>query len=225
MVYFARNPHNNKATLATSLSMLLLSFTMLLLSFALQPVAYAQGSRLQISRTQEISVDAQSFESLKDRMVLHQARIAQGDLSVSADEVTTDQAIAKGFNFDNGHWTFHNSVKIILPQGQVTADEAQITFSKKLLSKAVITGKPAKFQQLIVKSGRLAQGHADSIEYDVVKGTVHLANNAYLTDGQTEFSGASLKYNMQNQTVVADASEQRGGRVHIIIPPPGSTPP
>jgi len=219
MAYFTRNSRSHFVSSITSLAILLLTCT------ALQPVVHAQASRIQISRTQEISVDAQSFESLKDHMVLHQARIAQGDLSVSADEVTTDQAIVKGFNFDNGHWTFRNSVKITVPQGQVTADEAQITFSKKLLTKAVITGKPAKFQQRIVKSGRLAQGHADTIEYDVAKGTVHLANNAFLTDGQTEFSGASLKYNMQNQTVVANAAEQNGGRVHIIIPAPSSTPP
>ena len=91
---------------------------------------------------------------------------------------------------------------------------------KKLLSKAVVTGNPASFSQRLPKSGKLAEGHADSIDYDVAKGVVHFSKNAWLSDGQNEIRGDSLKYNMLAQNIVAEASEQGPQRVHIIITPP-----
>ena len=42
-----------------------------------------------------------------------------------------------------------------MDQGQLTSDEAEITFAKKLLSKAVVNGKPAAFEQRIAKTGKI----------------------------------------------------------------------
>jgi lipopolysaccharide transport protein LptA len=67
-------------------------------------------------------------------------------------------------------------------------------------------------------------GHADTIDYDADKGIVRLTKNAWLSDGQDEVRGESLKYNVVAQTIVADAAEQGSQRVHIIIAPPPSKP-
>ena len=99
-------------------------------------------------------------------------------------------------DFDNSHWVFRGNVKINMEQGQLTSDEADLTFAKKLLAKAVVNGKPAAFEQRIAKTGKLAHGRADSIDYDVTKGVVHLSKNAWLSDGQNEIRGESLKYNV-----------------------------
>ena len=171
---------------------------------------------------QSISLVAQSSELdyKNNNLVFRKVRIAQGSMSVSAD-----LAQATGLDFDNSHWVFRGAVNITMDQGQLTSDEADITFAKKLLSVAIVNGKPASFEQRIAKTGKLAQGRADTIDYDVKKGVVHLSKNAWLSDGQNEIRGESLKYNMLAQNIVAEGSEQGYQRVHIIITPPGNPKP
>jgi lipopolysaccharide transport protein LptA len=171
---------------------------------------------------QSIALDAQSSELdyKNNNLVFHKVRIAQGTMSVAAD-----QAQATGLDFENSHWVFRGNVKITMEQGQLTSDEAEITFAKKLLSKAIVNGKPAVFEQRIAKTGKLAQGRAESIDYDVSKGVVHLSKNAWLSDGANEIRGESLKYNVLAQNIVAESSEQGSQRVHIIITPPANPKP
>src|SRR5438309_1311601 len=63
-----------------------------------------------------------------------------------------------------------------------------------------------------------------AIEYDDHKGSVQLSKNAWLSDGQTEIRGESLKYDVLAQSIVAESSDQGSQRVHIIITPPPSKP-
>ncbi len=171
---------------------------------------------------QNISLDAQSSELdyKNNNLVFHKVRIAQGSMSVAAD-----QAQATGLDFENARWVFRGNVKITMDQGQLAADEAEIIFAKKLLSKAIVNGKPASFEQPIAKTGKLARGRADSIDYDVAKGVVHLSKSAWLSDGQNEIRGESLKYNVLAQNIIAEGSEQGSQRVHIIITPPANPKP
>jgi lipopolysaccharide transport protein LptA len=191
-----------------------------LLWFALVlPASQASGAHVE---QETISLDAQSIDMdfKNNNLIYRKVRIAQGNMAVTADQAQTT-----GLDFDNSHWVFRGNVKITMNQGQLTSDEAEITFAKKLLSKAIVNGKPAAFEQRIEKTGKMAQGRADTIDYDVAKGVVHLSKNAWLSDGQREILGESLKYNVLAQNVVAEGSEQGSQRVHIIItPPPNSKP-
>src|SRR6202166_40206 len=132
---------------------------------------------------QAISLDAQSSELdyKNNNLIFRKVRISQGNMSVAAD-----QAQATGLDFENSRWVFRGNVKITMEQGQLASDEAEITFAKKLLSKAIAHGKPATFEQRIAKTGKLAQGHADTIDYDVAKGVVRLSKSAWLSDGDRE---------------------------------------
>jgi lipopolysaccharide transport protein LptA len=189
-----------------------------LLALALPATATAAAKVEQ----QTIVLDAQSSEMdyKNNNLIFRKVRITQGNMSVAAD-----QAQATGLDFENSHWVFRGTVKITMDEAQLTSDEAEITFAKKLLSKATVNGKPAAFEQRIAKTGKLAQGHADSIDYDVTKGLVHLSKNAWLSDGEREIQGESLKYNVLAQTIIAEASEQGSQRVHIIITPPANPKP
>jgi lipopolysaccharide transport protein LptA len=171
---------------------------------------------------QAISLDAQSSELdyKNNNLIFRKVRITQGDMSVAAD-----QAQANGLDFENSRWVFRGNVKITMDQGQLASDEAEITFAKKLLSKAIVNGNPASFEQRIAKTGKLAQGRADTIDYDVAKGVVHFSKNAWLSDGQNEIRGESLKYNVLAQNIVAESAEQGSQRVHIIITPPANPKP
>jgi lipopolysaccharide transport protein LptA len=171
---------------------------------------------------QSIVLDAGYVEmDLKtNNLIYHKVHISQGTMSVTAD-----QGQGTGLDFDDSSWVFRGNVKITMDQGQLTSDEADLSFAKKLLSKAVVNGKPAAFEQRLAKSGKLAKGHADSIDYDVVKGVVHFSKNAWLSDGQNEIRGESLKYNLLAQNIVAESAEQGSQRVHIIITPPANPKP
>ena len=148
--------------------------------------------------------------------------ITQGNLSISADQ---GQVKGTGVNFQESHWVFRGTVKITVPQGMLNSDEAQVFFNNNQLAKATANGKPATFQQKISKADKIVNGHSDSIDYDASLGLVHLTTDAYLSDGQNEIRGQSLKYNVIAQSLIADAPEQQGQRVHIIItPPPPKTP-
>ena len=104
---------------------------------------------------QSISLDAQSSELdyKNNNLVFRKVRIAQGNMSVSADLA---QATGLGLREQPLGLPWH--VKITMDQGQLTSDEADITFAKKLLSKAVVNGKPASFEQRIAKTGKTRAG-------------------------------------------------------------------
>jgi lipopolysaccharide transport protein LptA len=174
---------------------------------------------------QTITLDAQSSELdlRSNNVVFHKVHISQGSMSVSADQGQATRQ-ASGLDFDNSLWIFRGNVKITMDQGQLSADEAQINFTKKLLAKAVASGTPAEFQQRIAKTGKIARGHAETIDYDASKGIVRLLKNAWLSDQQNEIRGESLKYNLLAQSIVAEAAEQGSQRVHIIITPPPAKP-
>jgi lipopolysaccharide transport protein LptA len=201
----ASNPKLNATLLASAALML--------------PCAHALGAAA--APAGPINLDAQSSElDLKTNNVyFRKVRIAQGADSVTADQGQATREALGSSGFDNSLWIFRGNVKITMEGGQLTADEAQINFAKKLLSKAVAHGKPAEFEQHLEKTGKVAHGHADDIDYDAAKGVVRLTKNAWLSDGQNEVRGESLKYNVIAQSIVADAVDQNSQRVHIIITP------
>ena len=167
-----------------------------------------------------ILLDAQSTEvDLRtNTAVFNKVRISQGNIAITADQGHASQTTA--LDFDNNLWVFRGNVRMTMEQGLLTSDEAQITFVNKVLTRAVANGKPAEFQSLVATKGKMVHGRANTVDYEVSKGVVHLSGDAYLSDGQNEIRHDSLKYNIGAQSVVAEAAEQGSQRVHIIITPP-----
>jgi lipopolysaccharide export system protein LptA len=194
---------------------------------ALAMAALPAGAAATRDAQLPILLDAQSTEvDLRtNTAVFNKVRISQGNMAITADQGHATQTTA--LDFDNNLWVFRGNVKITMDQGLLTSDEAQITFVNKVLTRAVANGSPAAFEQVVPKTGKVAKGRADLIDYDVSNGVVRLSKDAYLSDGQNEIRGESLKYNVRAQSVAAEAAEQGSQRVHIIItpPPPKSAPP
>jgi lipopolysaccharide export system protein LptA len=168
-----------------------------------------------------IDMTAASFEDDRknNTISVRKVHIAQGNMTLTADQGQVSGSSVEN-SFDNSVWIFKGSVKVTMESGALNSDEAQVTFLNKVLSKAVVTGRPATFQQKIPKSDKTATGHADSIDYDVNKGLVRLTKDAYLNNGQIEARGESLKYDIARQVSTADAGEQDSQRVHFVITPP-----
>ena len=174
-----------------------------------------------------IVLDAQSLDVTADNVVFRKVRITQGDVSIAADQGQGQGQAnrrSKDPDFNNSLWVFRGNVKIAVNGLKLNANEAQITFFQQQLTKAVASGTPATFEELAAKTGRLAHGTADSIEYDTGKGLVHLMNNAYLTDGQYEFRGSTLKYNVLTQATAAESADPGSQQIHIVVPPPPAKP-
>ena len=154
---------------------------------------------------QAIALDAQSSELdlRNNNVVFRKVHIVQGAMTVSADQGQATKQ-ATGLDFDNSLWVFRGNVKITMQDGQLSSDDAEINFAKKALSKAVVNGKPAAFEQRVAKTGKVAHGRADTIDYDAGKGVVRLSKNAWLSDGSTEIRGETLRYNVLAQSIIAE---------------------
>ena len=186
-----------------------------------------QATAAALRNAQEpILLDAQSTEvDLRtNSAVFHKVRISQGNMSITADQGQATKHTS-GLDFDNSVWVFRGNVKITMEQGHLNSDGAQITFANKVITKAVADGRPAEFEEPIAKTGKIAHGHADLIDYDVAKSQVHFSKSAYLSNGDNEIRGESLRYNILAQNVVAEEAEQDSQRVRIIITPPPKSPP
>src|SRR5882757_1197011 len=200
------------------------SIRKLCLGLALTWASHAVAAPVKASQ-EPIDVTAQyeEIDGKNKSILLRKVRIAQGNMTLTADQGQVNGTGVENA-FDNSVWVFKGAVKVTMDQGVLISDEARVTFSNKVLSNAVVTGKPASFQQKIAKTDKVAHGHADSIEYDVTKGIIRLTKDAFLDNGQFEVHGESLKYDVARQVSSAEASEQGSQRVHIIITPPPKSP-
>lgn len=197
----------------------------LLLLLCLSALAERTQGGTDPARQLPILLDAQSTEVdyLKNELLFRKVKISQGGMSVSADQAQANGQ-STNLNFEDSHWVFRGNVKIAMDQGQLESDEADVTFVKNLLAKAIVTGKPAAFVQHDPKNGKPVQGHAELIEYDVDKATIMLSGNAWITNGPDDFRAETLKYNLLEKKMFANPSEQNSQRVHITITPPPPTP-
>jgi lipopolysaccharide transport protein LptA len=190
----------------------------------LAPLAQANAAPATVARDRQapILLDAQSVSiDLKtNSAVFSKIRISEGGMSITADQGQASQQRSADLYFENNVWNFRGNVKITVEQGQLFSDDAQITFVNNVLSKAVVNGKPASFEQTVAKTGKLAKGHAESIDYDAAKHLVRFLKNAYVSNGDHEMLGQSVKYDILGQKLIAEEAEQNSQRVHIIITPP-----
>jgi lipopolysaccharide export system protein LptA len=207
------------------------SRNLLALVALLAPLAQVQAEPATIARDrqQPILMDSQSasIDLKTNSAIFTKIRISQGGMSITADQGQASQQRSQNLYFENNVWNFRGNVKIIVEQGQLFSDDAQITFVNNELTKAIVNGKPASFEQTVTKTGKPAKGHADTIDYDGAKHLVRFLKDAYVTNGDHEMLGQSVKYDILAQRVSADEAEQNSQRVHIVItpPPPKTTPP
>jgi len=179
--------------------------------------AEEKAGRLAARNSQQpIDLQAASsdFDYKNNSLLFRRVKITQGQLQVMAQE-----ASASGLNFENSEWKLTGDVQILVPDGKLESNSAQVTFRNNEIVRAVIKGAPASFEQKLKDKGQLARGKAETIEYNVQASTVRLAGQAWLTDGTNEIRGNTLIYDIGKQRVVANPNEKDPGGVHITINP------
>lgn len=167
-----------------------------------------------------IVIDARSSEGdiRNNRIVMHDVTISQGDLRIRADKAS----VVGGLNYQNSKWTISGSVRINAQGGNLTSDEAVVTFTNNLITRATITGAPAEFEGQREGVAEPTRGRARTIDYETTTGNVSLKDQAWLLDGCNELRAEQLVYNIISQRVQAQsvaATTGSDGRVRITIQP------
>jgi lipopolysaccharide transport protein LptA len=123
--------------------------------------------------------------------------ITQGQI-----RITADSAVASGLDFKDSNWEFSGTVRISMPESSLASDTARVRFADGEIASALVTGAPATFVQ--ERKDERAEGHANRIDYDMKRGTVEFAGDAWLKDARTELTGDTLVYSTANQRVISE---------------------
>jgi lipopolysaccharide transport protein LptA len=172
-----------------------------LLIVGLLLAAACAGAGAQDLAEQPIQLKASSldFDSQKGVVEYGAVTITQGEIRISADRAVT--TMTTGVDFNDSKWQFSGTVRITTPESALASDTAEVRFAGGEIQSAAITGGPATFEQK--RNEDLARGRAKRIDYDLKRGTVELAGDAWVTDGKTEITGEKLVYSTANQRVVS----------------------
>ncbi len=146
-----------------------------------------------------IKVEARSsdFDTQGNKLVFNEITISQGDI-----RITAERALASGLQFEDSSWEFSGSVDIHTLEASLSSDTARVRFAGGDIQSASVTGLPATFEQR--RNDQLAQGRANRIDYDLGRGTVEFAGDAWLSDGRNEVAGATLVYSTATQRVISN---------------------
>ena len=166
---------------------------------------------------QEIVVENKSLDMdyRNNNAVLRDVVITQCDVRIQADEAR----VSGGLNFENSKWTISGDVRINAQGGSLRSDKAVVSFADNLISRAVITGAPAEFEQQR-DDGTTARGKANTIDYETTSGAVSFTTGAWLSYGRNEITGQQLTYNIRTQSVQGQSvTMKEGSRMRIVIQP------
>jgi lipopolysaccharide transport protein LptA len=169
-----------------------------------------------------INIEAASSEGSlpNNTLVMHDVTISQGDLKIRANKAS----VIGGLNYQNSKWTISGDVRINAQGSSLQSDEAVVTFSNNLISRAVVTGAPAQFETQRDANAEPVRGRARAIDYETASGNISLNDAAWLSDGCKEWRSEQLVYNIRSQSVQAQAvapvaGAGSDGRIHITIQP------
>ena len=186
------------------------------LLFCTLPLAWSQQvPDINLDETLPIALDADSseFDRKNDRLLFHGLRITQGVLGIEADD-----AEATRLDFEESLWVFTGNVIIDSGDTRAYADKAEMLFQDHQLKSAIMRGSPARFEQKRLEADELTQGHSLVMEYDLETGVIRMSEDAWISDGANEVSGARITYDLVKEYITADADDS--GQVRMKITPP-----
>lgn len=135
---------------------------------------------------------------------------AEAPVNIEADNWQADQKA--GVTVYRGH--------VVITRGNVVikADEVRLRTADGALQYATIIGKPATFRQTPTNAPIL-DGRATRIEYDAKTQIAILTGDAVLTQGGDRLHAASIKVDLDAETVLAQSDKSTPERVHVTLTP------
>ncbi len=112
--------------------------------------------------------------------------------------------------------------KASVKQGSLvlSAEKVELFSNEKEVTKVIAIGtkkQRAHYRQSQPNQSRFIEADAINITYLIKKEFVNLKGNAHLVQGFDSFSGATLDYDIANDKVIAQSSEDRTERVRFKI--------
>ncbi|MGA3156549.1 MAG: LptA/OstA family protein [Steroidobacteraceae bacterium] len=147
-----------------------------------------------------------------NHVVVFDAVLTQG-----MDTIHADKAEAAALDVKDATWYLTGNVQVQVPQGDLMADSATVTFREGKVVMATAHGNPATFMQRTVPGTPPASGHAKDIAFDVPKGEVKLNGDAFVTREHNDLTACQIIYNITQQTVDAQKCENAEEGVHGTI--------
>lgn len=144
----------------------------------------------------QVAARSSDFDYQNGILKFDQITITQGDI-----RITADSAVASGLDFEDSRWEFNGSVRIAMQESSLASETARVRFAGGEIQDATVTGVPATFEQR--GEDQVSQGRANRIDYDLRRGTVELAGDAWLSDGRNEVSSETLVYSTRTQRVIS----------------------
>lgn len=186
--------------------------TLLLSPVVCGSVAHAQLSDLRLP----ISLDANStdYDGKNSMLMFTGLKLSQGNIGIQADE-----GRASKLDFEDSVWRFTGNVIIDVENGHIECDAADLQFSNHQLLVADITGAPATFELTRLDSDDVTYAEAGVLRYDLQAGIIEFSENATITEGGNQISSSFLVYNIAEQRINAQSSDDGENRVRIIYTP------
>ena len=152
-------------------------------------------------------------------LALSACALCQGALAVESDQHQPIEVSANHFTASRNGATVLSGA-VVITQGTLEAHAEKGTAHRNAagkVSRIVLEGKPARFQQKM-DGGGVLHARGDTIDYQVGSDTITLNGNAHVQQpGQGSFNGAHLLYNSATGAMQGNGGNQ--GRVHLTLEP------
>jgi len=183
----------------------------------------AQINDLDMRLPMNIDADNTTIDGKNSMIIFSGLRLTQGTVSIQADE-----GRATRMELEDSTWHFSGNVIIDIGAGHIECDGAELLFDEFRLKQAIVTGSPALYDLRRPGTEEITHAEASHLSYDVDAGMIEFSGEAIIIEGGNQISSSVLVYNIAEQRINADSSEEDDSRVRItytpangVEPPPG----
>jgi lipopolysaccharide export system protein LptA len=141
-------------------------------------------------------------------------RFSQGNISIESDE-----GRATNGTENNRELQFSGNVVIVVDDGRIECENANLQFAGSTLSSAVVTGSPATYELQRAAADDVTRAEAGRLKYDVAAGVIEFSEEATITESGNQISSNYLLYNINERRIKADSSGSDDDRVRITYTP------
>lgn len=154
------------------------------------------------------------FDGKTDTYLYTGLRFSQGNISIESDE-----GRASNGTENNRELKFSGNVVIVVDNGQIECDNADLQFVGSTLSVAIVTGSPATYDLKRATADDVTHAEAGRLRYDVVAGVIEFSDEATITESGNQISSNYLLYNINERRINADSTGSDDDRVRITYTP------
>ena len=126
--------------------------------------------------------------------------------------------MASSLDFSTNEWELVGNVYLESNGINIKSQSALIKFALNEITEAIFDGSPVIFENIDSLGSINVSGGAEKINYSKRSGFISMEGDAFLKQGNNDFKGCSLTYDIQAEQITSGSSEC-GQPVVITITP------